>query len=361
MPKPRSWTLLLAAAAGLASLALSGCEAALSARAEKAHPPEGRMVALPDGRRLQMDCRGEGAPTVVLQSGGDLLGALAWVPVMQRTQGLSRVCAYSRAGILWSDPARGAFEPEEVVDDLRAALKAAGEAPPYVLVGHSRGGLYAIIQAGLYPGEVAGLVLVDSSHPDQEQALEAAGVARGSYVGPGEEVALALRFTGLMRLSRYPVDADIAERVRAFLPKSSAANAREARDRDDILKVAGRHRDLRNWPVVVLAREPAEMTAERQNLDARNGYLLAADGLADGVTTLNAETVWRRLQADLASWSSRGRLQVVPNSTHGFFYDRPETVAAAISEVLAAARVVRRPTSAPKWGLAQRRLFPPVD
>ena len=79
----------------------------LEAQALREHPAPGKLVEVEDGRRIQIDCRGEGSPTVVFQSGGDLMGALGWQPVMERVSAKTRACAYSRAGILWSDPARG--------------------------------------------------------------------------------------------------------------------------------------------------------------------------------------------------------------------------------------------------------------
>lgn len=321
---------------------LAACETFFEAEARKAHPPLGRMVDVGDGRKIQIDCRGEGAPTVVFQSGGDMLGSLAWEPVMARVSQKTRACAYSRAGIMWSDPAREPFNPEEVAHDLHAALAAAGEAPPYILVSHSRGGLYSLIYAGLYRSEIAGMVFADSSHPDQEKRFAEAGLPVGDYVTPGQELSLALRWTGLMRISPYPADPSIADKVNAYYPRSAEANAREARARSTTMEVAGRYRDLQNWPVVVLARELPEQTQARRNADARDAYLLSSDGLVAGSDTPESEIVWRRLQADLATWSSRGRLQIVPDSNHAFFFHRPDAVAAAVDEVLTASRVVRR-------------------
>lgn len=342
LPRPCRRFAAACAAIGVAVL-LAGCETVIAREAAKAHPPPGKLVDIDNGRRIQIDCRGEGSPTVVFQSGGDVLGALAWEPVLNRVGAQSRACAYSRAGMMWSDPARGSFEPEEVARDLHAALKAAGESPPYVLVGHSRGGLYNMIFAGLYREDVAGLVFADSSHPDQETRLHAAGAPTGAYVSPAHELALAFRWTGLMRLAPYPVDPSISEAVHAFYPKSAAANAREARSRDRILEVAGRYRDLQNWPVVVLARELPEQTQARREADSRNGYLLSIDGSDAGDAVLQGEVEWRRMQADIARWSSRGRLQVVPESNHAFYFFRPEVMAAAVREVVLASRLVKRP------------------
>lgn len=321
---------------------LAACESVFEAEARRDYPPEGQLVDVGDGRRIQIDCRGSGGPTIVFQSGGDLLGSLGWRPVMDMASVHTRACAYSRAGILWSDPARGAFQPEEVAKDLHAALAAAGEAGPYILVSHSRGGLYSMIFAGLYRDEIAGMVFADSSHPDQEKRFAEAGLPVGDYVSPAQEFSLAFRWTGVMRLTPYPADPSIADAVNAFYPRSAEANAREARARSQTMEVAGRFRDLQNWPVVVLARELPEQTQARKRADAHDAYLLSADGLVAGSDTPESEVVWRRLQADLATWSSRGRLQIVPESNHAFFFNRPDVVAGAIEEVLAASRVMRR-------------------
>jgi pimeloyl-ACP methyl ester carboxylesterase len=285
---------------------------------------------------------------VVFQSGGDVLGALAWTPVHDRIAANARACAYSRAGIMWSDPDPRPFTPEQVAQDLHTALERAGETGPYVLVAHSRGGLYNLIYAGLYPEQIAGLVFVDSSHPDQEAKFAAAGIAKSPYVSPAQELGLAFAWTGVMRLANSPTDPSVEGPVRAYYPKSAAANAREARARDASMAKAGKYRDLRNWPVVVLARELPELTKARADEDAANAYLLSSDGAnAPLVRAPEGERVWRGLEADLSGWSSRGRLEVVPNSNHAFFFTRPQVVVDAVNEVLAAARVARRLTQQP--------------
>lgn len=346
------------AAALLAMPLLAGCETIFAANAAHTYPPQGKMVDVGHGRRIQIDCRGLGSPTVVFQAGGDMLGALAWTPVLDRVAKSSRACAYSRAGIMWSDPARGKFQPDEVAHDLHAALAAAGEKPPYILVAHSRGGLYNMIFAGLYRDEIAGMVFADSSHPDQEKRYSAAGLSTGDYVSASQEIGLAFRWTGLLRLVPYPTDPSIDAIVKAYYPKSAEANAREARQRFATLAEAGRFRDLENWPVVVLARELPEETRARESRDAENAYLLSKNVVPpDNSAAARRESIWRELQVDLSTWSSRGRLEVVPNSNHAFFFFKPDVIVDAVNEVLAAARVVHRlePAQDGRWiGLRSR-------
>lgn len=338
---------LLAATLATWSL-LSACESIIAANSEPKYPAPGKLVEVAPGRRIQIDCRGTGSPTVVFQSGGDVLGSLAWSPVHDQIAANARACAYSRAGVMWSDPDPRPFAPEQVAQDLHAALDAAGEGGPYVLVAHSRGGLYNLIYAGLYPDQIAGLVFVDSSHPDQEAKFAAAGISRTPYVSASQELGLAFAWTGVLRLAPPLSDPPIAASVGAYYPKSAAANAREARQRDLAMAAAGKYRDLRNWPVVVLARELPELTRARADDDAANAYLLSSDGAnAPLVRPPEGERVWRALETDLAGWSSRGRLEVVPNSNHAFFFTRPQVVVDAVNEVLAAARVARRPTQQP--------------
>jgi L-ascorbate metabolism protein UlaG (beta-lactamase superfamily)/pimeloyl-ACP methyl ester carboxylesterase len=117
------------------------------------------------GRRLHVNCVGNGQPTVVLEA-GEVAFALDWSLVQPEVSKTTRVCSYDRAGSGWSDPTDRPETAQGVIADLHAALRAAGERPPYVLVGHSLGGIYARAFEHGYPDEVAGLVLVDATHED---------------------------------------------------------------------------------------------------------------------------------------------------------------------------------------------------
>jgi pimeloyl-ACP methyl ester carboxylesterase len=119
-----------------------------------------------DGRWLQYAVMGERSPVVVFESG---LGAdqTAWERVFPVVAGFTTAFAYSRPGYGGSERSPTPRVGSVVVEELRATLRARGLAPPYLLVGHSLGALYVQLFARLHPGEVAGLVLVDSSHPSQ--------------------------------------------------------------------------------------------------------------------------------------------------------------------------------------------------
>jgi pimeloyl-ACP methyl ester carboxylesterase len=143
------------------------------------------------GTEVAYSTAGHGSPVVVLQSGlGD--GRDAWQPVIDRLESGTTVFAYDRPGYGASAATSAARDPCTIAAELRALLKAAGMAPPYLLVGHSLGGLYQFAYARLYPAEVAALVLLDPTHPDhwtrlQREAPSAAaqlGVYRRSLYSP---------------------------------------------------------------------------------------------------------------------------------------------------------------------------------
>jgi pimeloyl-ACP methyl ester carboxylesterase len=120
------------------------------------------------GFYLRIRCIGSGSPAVVMDSGLNM-PMQTWGPVPPAAAQFTRVCTYDRAGIGRSDPwpGQGVRTSDHVVRELHALLSKAGVAGPYVLVGHSFGGLNARLYASRYPKEVVGLVLVDSSHEDQ--------------------------------------------------------------------------------------------------------------------------------------------------------------------------------------------------
>lgn len=117
------------------------------------------------GRDVHIVCSGQGTPTVVLEAGmGSMSSQWAWIqPGIAK---FTRVCAYDRAGAGWSQAARGPRDADHIAADLEALLQTTGQTPPYVVVGHSLGGVFARVFASRNPSSVAGLVLIDPTPLD---------------------------------------------------------------------------------------------------------------------------------------------------------------------------------------------------
>lgn len=190
---------LLWAVATLLILAAVGAvyQAVATWRAQRANPPPGEMVDV-EGHELHIDCAGRGSPTVVLEAASGATSA-QWVRVQQQVSGITRVCAYDRAGMGWSEAGPDPRDSERVAGELHDLLGKAGIEGPYVLAGHSYGGLYVRAYAARYPDEVAGVALVESSHPDQFERLPE---ARESYEQTRRLFAVApwLARIGVVRL-----------------------------------------------------------------------------------------------------------------------------------------------------------------
>jgi pimeloyl-ACP methyl ester carboxylesterase len=127
--------------------------------------PAGKLIDV-GGHRLHINCAGKTNPTVVMEAGaGDF--SFDWSLVQPEVARFARVCTYDRAGYAWSEPGPTPRTVQQIVYELHTGLQRAGVKSPYVLVGHSLGGLIVRLYADQYPQEVAGMVLVDSSHEDQ--------------------------------------------------------------------------------------------------------------------------------------------------------------------------------------------------
>ena len=128
------------------------------------YPAPGQLVDV--GRyRLHIHCVGQGSPTVILEAAADMMSA-DWGWIQPEIARHTRVCAYDRAGMGWSEPGPQPRDARQVSAELHTLLTNAGIAGPYILVGHSAGGLYVRMYAARYPEEVVGMVLVDPGHPD---------------------------------------------------------------------------------------------------------------------------------------------------------------------------------------------------
>lgn len=144
-----------------ATLFLSACS--VCARQSTSVPsPPGRMVNIGGGRKLHLNCSGQGSPTVVLEAGlGD--SSLVWSLVQPKLASITRVCSYDRSGTAWSHDAGPQHGLSHAADDLDRLLRSSGEPGPYVLVGHSWGGWLITVYAHRHLENVRGILLVDSS------------------------------------------------------------------------------------------------------------------------------------------------------------------------------------------------------
>jgi pimeloyl-ACP methyl ester carboxylesterase len=296
-------------------------------RATRQFPVQGHLVDI-GGRRMQIDCRGSGSPTVIFESGLDAMGSLSWSAVHDVIAQTTRACAYSRAGLMWSEPNTEQFQPEGVARDLHALLVAAGERAPFVMVGHSLGGPYIMTFTRLYPREVAGLVFVDASHPDQNERI---AHAIGKKMDAGEgllRIANALRWTGIPRLvashtnsdNRIPLQAKQAQD--AYFSSSVKSVLREEESVDATFAAAGSLRQLEDRPIAVLTAMkplPADVLKTAQ-LTVEQGQLLQSE--------------WKKMHDDEASWSRNSNHDIVPDSTHYIQFDRPDVVTAAVRRVV---------------------------
>jgi pimeloyl-ACP methyl ester carboxylesterase len=232
---------------------------------------------------------------------------VTWLSILAFVREFAPALAYDRPGMGWSAEIPGARDPHTLAGELRTLLEQANLPRPYILVGHSLGGLHALAFADLYPQDVAGLVLVDSSHPkmhlrhdlanwtDERKGLKTmrrnarwglwrarAGLPNGNFAALPKHVRIALRDIG---------------------PNGAATIQREVGSIFNGL-------DLHHWPdvpTIVLTRTPAPFASSR---------------------------AWQELQADFARRFPRSQHRILPNAGHGIPHDDPQAVIDAVRELV---------------------------
>lgn len=274
--------------------------------------PPGRLVDI-GGYQLHISCLGKGSPTVILDAG---IGgfSLDWISVQRALADKIQVCAYDRAGYGWSDPGPSPRATDRIVDELHRLLINAGLQPPFVLVGHSFGGYNVQYYAKLYPGETAGLVLVDSSHPQQAERLPDIPAHREKNKG-SKVVTL---FRGQSSFKYYPED------VRALLMQVLSWRKMYITQRREFINftISGNQvehsGELPDMPLIVITR------GKRVWPQDPYGNML--------------ESVWSEMQRELSHLNPSGRQIIALASDHLIHLEQPRTVASAIMSVIEDAR-----------------------
>lgn len=195
-----------------------------NARDTRRFPPPGQMVDV-GGYCLHIHSMGEGGPTVVFESalGGS---SLSWALLRSDVAKLTRACSYDRAGLGWSDADPMPRTPQRIVKELHTLLINARTTGPYVLVGHSFGGLTARLYAAQYPEEVVGMVLVDPAHPSQRLQMTAEQRKRLETGARLSRRGAILARLGIARLTAFLVNAGALgiARFSVFLVSGAALN-----------------------------------------------------------------------------------------------------------------------------------------
>jgi pimeloyl-ACP methyl ester carboxylesterase len=302
------------------------------ARDRRFNPMPGQIVNVGSDSHppfsMHIYCTGTGTPAVILDSGlGDSF--LSWRKVQPQIATFTRVCSYDRAGIAYSSPSSKPRTSRVIADELHALLHAVDVPGPYVMVGHSMGGYDVRVFASSYRSEVAGVVLVDASHPDQEKRLppELSSMEQ-SFRREAEFLEYTMPF-GIPRLLSLCED-DAVERAADCNFHTAREGVEEMKTTSESASEAGASGTLGDLPLAVLSHDPDK---------------LLGDLPADLAKPTNV--AWEKMQEELAHLSSRGTQTIAKNSGHYVQIDRPELVVEAIRNVVDQARVVQ-PVPVPK-------------
>jgi pimeloyl-ACP methyl ester carboxylesterase len=287
----------------------------------EAYDRPGRLVSLPDGRRINLRCSGQGSPLVLLESGFGV-GSAAWPKAQPMIAARTRVCSYDRAGYGFSDPGPMPRHGAAIARDLDYALRAAGLPGPYVVVGHSAGALYAQLFAGRRRREVVGLVLVDPSVAYQERRMaEIFGAGAGSLDSIRRRVQRCLTATSAGgEATKDPAFAECA-------PPNASAEVRAQDLRPSLWRTQLSELDT-------LFNETSDQRARLGNLIAETpAIVLTASRTGEPAPADAPDRVWEGFHKDLASQFTHGSQRLV-KSGHLIMIERPDVVAAAVLELV---------------------------
>jgi pimeloyl-ACP methyl ester carboxylesterase len=287
-------------------------------REQRFNPPPGRLVDV-GGYKIHLHCTGQGSPVVVLDAGlGD--SYVSWRKVQPEIAKLTTVCSYDRAGLGFSDASPHPRTSKIIAEELHTLLHNAGVAFPVILVGHSMGGYDVRLFASLYRNQVAGMVLVDASHPEQQKRFPPAlNDLDAGWLREEEFLEFVTPF-GIPRLLRF-CGPDAVLRAAECNFHSAREGVAELKAFPESAAQTAATGSLGDLPLLVLSHDPG--TAQ-------------PDLPEDLVKPTN--DAWQQMQTELAQLSMRGTQVIAKNSGHYVQLDRPDVVIEGLRNVVGQVR-----------------------
>jgi pimeloyl-ACP methyl ester carboxylesterase len=264
---------------------------------------------------MHLYCIGQGSPTVVLDSGiGD--SWLSWRKVQPDVAMFTRVCSYDRAGMGWSDKSPNPRTSKFIATELHTLLKNASILPPFVLVGHSFGGLNMRMYASLYPADVAGVVLVDST-PDDMSGFPKELKAYNEAFLRKENLKQSTMPLGIPRLMGWcgngPPELQAVFRAIDCRLQPWREHLAEYYSGDESMAQVRAGGLLGSVPLIVLSHAPGEPT---------DNFMKAM------------EKAWEESQENFTHLSTDSTRVIAKGSHHNIQLDRPDAVVAAIQKLV---------------------------
>ncbi len=297
------------------------------------YPPPGQMVDV-GGHRLHLYCTGKGSPTVVLEAAAPGW-SLYWSLVQPEVAKVTRVCAYDRAGLGWSERGPLPRTGQRMARELHQLLKRAGISGPYILVGHSLGGFVARLYREEHPTDIVGMVLVDAGHESEMRQAEFR-----TFVNTGKSMLPLLRAMTILGMPRFfasfeslppflsQQEEKVPEKVRPMLRAGwlrTSYPTTLSEEGDALVETLEQVRHigpLGDLPLVVLTA---------------TGPVWWPD-MPGAVNPVKFRKMWLDLQQDLTKLSSNSRQVFADQSSHFIQFDQPELVITAIRRLVETAR-----------------------
>ncbi|MBI2411239.1 MAG: alpha/beta hydrolase [Candidatus Kerfeldbacteria bacterium] len=295
-------------------------------------PAPGQLVNV-DGHKMHIYCTGvvqPDAPTIILDAGNGR-SSLDWSLVQPELSKTTRVCSFDRSGYGWSEPATTPRTGKNIVDEEKQMLEVAGITGPYILVGHSGGGMYARIFAKYYPQDVAGLVLVDSAavSADTFKPLEDLENAQWQQYYVMKTLATFNILPILGKIGGDKVIPDFVQKLPeeyhepylASIARPAYFNVMKAEGDelstkdDEVWQELNSITNLGNIPIVVLSAQ-------------------ATFAETAGPTAKEVDEYLAKTQKDLLKLSTNSKQVIAEKSNHDIHLDQPELVIQVVQDVM---------------------------
>jgi pimeloyl-ACP methyl ester carboxylesterase len=288
--------------------------------AERNFSPEGELIEV-GGHSLHLLKQGNSGPTVVFESGLDSYGHLSWYKVQAEVSSFATTVSYDRAGVLWSERGDSPKTGEAMAEDLKALLEKGHLTKPYIIVGHSIAGITLRTFIAKNADDIAGIILVDATHPDQMNRFPPE--LKQMMQPPARWMLNLMVSFGMIRFnsdSDFPntdSEARINTVASAIIHKSLGAVIDELENIELLTKEASKVSSFGDIPIVIITG-----TSATRNNDMPQEF------------REDMRIIWNELQEELLMLSTDSKHILATGSGHYVQLDQPEIVIRAIKELV---------------------------